>query len=438
MSAPDRYADVLRKGFDEYRSFVNPLVAQRASLTGEPMRLVQACEGHLLDPQGRPLEDFHGTQAFGHRHPAIAQAIRDYLDSDAPSWFPSRVNPFAGRLARMLSERTGYDNAYFGCTGSDAVEAALKLARALTRRPKILGLTGGYHGCTFGSLAIMGEGYLRDPFGPHLPVAESVPFGDVDALSSAMAGGDVAAIVVEPIQGEGGVRELPGPFVEALCELTARHRTLLVADEVQTALGRTGLGFLASARWPRRPDVVLLAKHLGGGLAPISAMLTRRELFLQAYGDHFASGESHNSTLSATALSCVAAMAALELLDEATITRVSTLGDRLKQRMADALGASPLFREARGRGFMLGVALHQPDHPWLSFEHFGFPPDLGRKAVIAPLLCHRLYQRGFFCFSCGHDWSILRLQPRFDLPEARLDEFVTALGEEIAYLEELC
>ncbi|MEO7327361.1 MAG: aspartate aminotransferase family protein, partial [Minicystis sp.] len=336
MSA-GRYADLLRKGFDEYRSFVNPLVAQRASLTGEPMRLVQAREGHLVDAQGRALEDFHGTQAFGHRHPAIAQAIRDYLDSDAPSWFPSRVNPFAGRLARMLSERTGYDNAYFGSTGSDAVEAALKLARALTRRPRILGLTGGYHGCTFGSLSIMGEGYLRDPFGPHLPGASSVPFGDIDALSAALAGGDVAAVVVEPIQGEGGVRELPAPFVEALCELTARHQTLLVADEVQTALGRTGLGFLASSRWPRRPDVVLLAKHLGGGLAPISAMLTRRDLFLQAYGDHFASGESHNSTLSATALSCVAAIAAIELLDEATIARVARLGERLREGMTQAL-----------------------------------------------------------------------------------------------------
>lgn len=438
MSAGDRYADVLHHGFDEYRSFVNPLVAQRASLTGEPMRLVRAKEGHLIDPKGRILEDFHGTQAFGHRHPAIAQAIRDYLDSDAPSWFPSRVNPFSGRLARVLYERTGYDNGYFGGTGSDAVEAALKLSRALTKRPRILGLTGAYHGCTFGSLSLMGEGYLRDPFGPHLPGAEAVPFGDVDALSKALSPGDVAAVVVEPIQGEGGVRELPLPFVEALCELSERHGTLLVADEVQTGLGRTGLGFLASSRWPRRPDVVLLAKHLGGGLAPISAMLTRRELFLRAYGDHFASGESHNSTLTATALSCVAALAALSLVDEPLIGRVAALGARLKERMSEALSGSPLVREIRGRGFMLGVSLHQPDHPWLSFEHFGFPADLGRKAVIAPLLCHRLYERGFFCFSCGHDWSIFRLQPRFDIPEERLDTFVGALAEELRHLEELC
>ncbi|MFO0759385.1 MAG: aspartate aminotransferase family protein [Byssovorax sp.] len=440
-SAPehhDRYADLLRKGFDEYRTFVNPLVAQRAALTGEPMRITQAREGHLIDPKGRILEDFHGTQAFGHRHPAIAQAIRDYLDSDAPSWYPSRVNPFAGRLGRLLSERTGYDNAYFGCTGSDAVEAALKLARALTKRTRILGLTGAYHGCTFGSLSLMAEGYLRDPFGPHLAGAETVPFNDIEALDAALSSGDVAAIVVEPIQGEGGVRELSPPFIEALCDLTARHGTLLVADEVQTALGRTGLGFLASSRWPRRPDAVLLAKHRGGGLAPISAMLTRRELFLKAYGDHFASGESHNTTLASTALSCVAAMAALELLDDAMIARVAELGDRLKRRMIDAIGRSPLVREVRGRGFMLGVSLNQPDHPWLSFEHFGFPADLGRKAVIAPLLCHRLYERGFFCFSCGHDWSILRLQPRFDIPEDRLDAFVAALAEEIAYVEGLC
>jgi len=433
----DPYDDILTRGFDEYREFVNPLIAQRAAIAGEPIRIARTKGGVLYDHEGHAFEDFHGTQAFGHRNPYIADAVRRYLDSDAASWYPSRVNPFAGRLARRLCERAGhYDNAFFACTGSDAVEASLKLARALTRRPRILGLEGAYHGCTFGSVSLMSKGYLRDPFAPFVEGAEHVPFGDVDALEKALAPGDVAAIVVEPIQGEGGVRELPRPFVEALCELTEKHGTLLVADEIQTALGRTGRGFLATASWPRRPDVVLLAKHLGGGLLPISAMLTRRETFLRAYGNDFSSGESHNTTMGFNALSCVAALAALDLLTDERIARVHDLGARLKKGLTDALSRSPLFREARGAGFMQGVALEAPDHPWLSFEHFGFS-DLGNKPVISPLMCHRLYRRGFFCFTCGHDWSIFRLQPRFDIPAERLDAFVSAVAEELQYIEGL-
>lgn len=433
----DSHDDILRRGFDEYREFVNPLIAQRARFAGEPIKVVRTEDGVLYDADGHAFEDFHGTQAFGHRNPHIADALRRYLDSDAPSWYPARVNPFAGRLARRLCERTGhYDNAFFACTGSDAVEASLKLARALTRRPRLLGLDGAYHGCTFGSLSLMAKGYLRDPFVPLVEGAEHVPFGDVDALARALAPGDVAAIVVEPIQGEGGVRELPAPFVAALCELTERHGTLLVADETQTALGRTGRGFLATSSWPRRPDVVLLAKHLGGGLVPISAMLTRRELFLRAYGDHFASGESHNTTMGFNAVSCVAALAALDLLTDERIARVARLGARLQQNLAAALARSPLFRETRGAGFMQGVALHTPDHPWLSFEHFGFE-GLGNRSVVSPLVCRQLYRRGFFCFTCGHDWSIFRLQPRFDIPEEKLDAFVQATAEALDYIEGL-
>lgn len=433
----DRYDDIFLKGFDEYQKYVNPLIAQRAKLAGEPTRVVRAKDGMLHDRDGTAIEDFHGTQAFGHRNPVITAALREFLDSNAPSWYPSRVNPFAGRLARKLCERTGYyDNAFFACTGSDAVEAALKLARAHTRRPVLLGLEGAYHGCSYGSVSLMGKGYLRDPFGPFVEGARTIPFGDVDALARALGAGDVAAVVAEPIQGEGGVRELPEPFVQALCELTEKHGALLVADEVQTALGRTGRGFLASERWPRRPDVVLLAKHLGGGVMPISAMLTRRELFLSAYGRDFADGESHNTTLGFNALSAVAGLAALELLTDDLVRRVRDQGALLRERLERTLAPHRLVREVRGAGFMLGVALNAPDHPWLSFEHFGFP-ELAHQPVTSPLICHRLYRRGFFCFTCGHDFGVFRIQPRFDIPPERLDALVDAIAEEVAYIEGL-
>jgi acetylornithine/succinyldiaminopimelate/putrescine aminotransferase len=423
---------ILREGWDEFRAFVNAGIAQRTEVSKEPVRVIRADNGMLIDEDGRRIEDLHGTQAFGHRHPAIAAALRAFLDSDAPSWFPSRVNPFAGRLARRLCERTGYTNAFFGASGSEAVEAALKLARAVTRRPRILALDRAYHGCTFGSCSLMPEGIFRDPFAPMLPGVETIRLDDVDQLAAALAPGDVAAVVVEPIQLEGGVRHLSPAYIQALCDLTAKHGTLLVADEVQTGLGRTGR-FLASETWPRRPDAVLMGKALGGGLQAISAMLTRRELHEQAYGRSFETAEAHNSTFSGHAMACVAALATLDLLTEDLLARIRRVGQRFRDALTQALTGLPLFDEIRGDGHVIGITLKPIDHPWLSFDHFGFE-DLRGRPTTGLLLCHRLYQRGFFCFVCGHDWSTLRLQPRFDIPEERTGELVTAVREEVAYL----
>jgi acetylornithine/succinyldiaminopimelate/putrescine aminotransferase len=427
--------DIFRLGFEEFREFVNPFVAGRAQASGEPIRLLRAEGGRLWDIEGRATEDLHGTQMFGHRHPAITAAVQAYLSSDAPSWYPSRVNPFMGRLARRLCERTGYSNVFFGLSGSDAVEAGIKLARALTGKPRLLGLDRAYHGCSMGSLSLMHRGPLRDPFGPHLPGAESLPTGDIDALARALAPGDVAAVVVEPIQGEGGVLPLSEPYIAALCELTERHGALLIADEIQTGLGRCGR-FLASGSWPRRPDVALLAKHLGGGITPLSAMLTRRELFERAYGADFEDGESHNSTFSNNALAAVAALAVLDLITPEVMARVAARGAAFRAQIREGLAGSPLFREVRGEGFMMGISLVQPDHPWVSFEQFGYP-ELDGRPTIGALLAHRLYRRGYFAFVCGHDWSILRLQPRMTIEQPILDGLAVAIIEEASRLAEL-
>jgi acetylornithine/succinyldiaminopimelate/putrescine aminotransferase len=281
----------------------------------------------------------------------------------------------------------------------------------------------------------MSRGIFRDPFAPHLPGVEAVPFGDIDTLQRAFVQGEIAAVVVEPIQVEGGVRPLPADYLHALLELTAQHGALLIADEVQTGMGRTGR-FLASAAWPRRPDMVLLGKHLGGGLAPISAMLTRQELFEQAYGASFETAEAHNSTFSGNALVCVAALAALELLTEEMIAEIGPKGAQFRAALTQALADLPLFAEVRGDGLVVGIAVHPLQHPWLSFEHFGLPA-LAEHPTTGLLLCHRLYRRGYFCFVCGHQWSVLRLQPRFTIEPACLTAFVQACREELAFLGQL-
>jgi acetylornithine/succinyldiaminopimelate/putrescine aminotransferase len=420
-------------GFEEYGRFVNPLLAQRATLAGEPWELTHTRDGRLVDRDGKVFEDFHGTQALGHRHPHITRALQEYLASDAPNWYPARTTPYAGRLARVLAERTGYERTFFGASGSDVVEASIKLARAATGRPRILGVRGAYHGCGLGSTALMEPGPFRDPFGPHLAGVESVPFGDVAALEAAM-GPDVAALIVEPIQGEGGVRVQPDDWIAAACALSTKYGVFLVADEIQTGLGRTGT-FLRSARWPRKPDAALLAKALGGGLVAVSAMLTTPAWFHRAYGQDFEDGESHNITFSYNALAMVAGIAALEVFDDALFERVARVGAWFKGELVSRLGGHPLVEEVRGEGLMLGLKLRPLDHPWLSFDHFGFH-GLHERATVSPLLCHRLYKRGHFFFTCGHDWSVFRLQPRFNIPEETLDRVIDDIRVELDWLVE--
>lgn len=436
----DRVAKIQREGFAAYREHVNAMVMLRAELLGEPIHALHTRDGLLVEGD-RGVEDFHGTQTFGHRHPAITAAVKEFLESDSPNWYPSRVNPYAGSLAERLCARANktqegprpaYDNVFFANSGSGAVEAAIKLARAATGRPGVLSIEGAYHGCTMGSCALMSDGMFRAPFAPHLPGVSALPFGDVDALARAIRAGDVAAVVVEPIQLEGGVRPLPAAYIEALSELTGQHGVLLVADEIQTGLGRTGR-FTASEAWPRRPDALLLGKHLGGGLLPISAMLTRTALFERAYGSDYARAEAHNSTFSGNAMVCVAAHAALDLLSEEVIARVAQVGERFRRRLAETLARHALFAGIRGAGLLVGVALHPADHPWLSFSHFGVE-GLADKPSVGVLLASRMYRRGFYCFVCGHEWRVLRILPRFNIPEATLDTFVQALDEELGYL----
>jgi len=439
-----RFEAMLRDGYDAYRRYVNPLIALRAELLGEPTRVTGTRDGRLVWDRGptETVEDFHGTQTFGHRHPHVTTAITEFLATDSPNWFPCRINPYAGLLAEQLCERANatpgtappapYGNVFFANSGSGAVEAAIKLARAATGKTRVLSLQGAYHGTTMGSCALMTPGMFKDPFGPHVPGAGPIAFDDLDALVAAFRDGDVAALVVEPIQLEGGVRRLSSAFLEVACDLTAKHAALLVADEIQTGLGRTGR-FVASAVWPRRPDVVILGKHLGGGLVPISAMVTTDELFHRAYGRHYASAEAHNSTFSGNAVVAVAALAALELVTPELMARVVELGDRLRDNLRRALSRHALFEDVRGAGLIVGVALHPSDHPWLSFEHFGID-DLADQPTTGVLMCHRLYKRGYYCFACGHDWRIMRILPRFNVPEATLDRFVTAFDEELEFL----
>src|SRR5205823_12909793 len=162
-------------------------------------------------------------------------------------------------------------------------------------------------------------------------------------------------------------------------------------------------------------------------------LLTRRELFEKAYGENFEAAEAHNCTFSGSAMVCVAAHAALDLLTDEVLSGVAEKGAAFRKALTEALRGLPLFREVRGEGLIVGIQLEPTRHPWLSFEHFGMS-EMADRESIGPLLCHRLYKRGYFCFVCGHDWTVLRILPRFDIEPAALAAATKAIREELSFL----
>ncbi len=428
----------LQSGFEDFGRYINERMLKRAEGSGEPYQFERVEDGRLVAADGRGLEDFisaWGTQVFGHRNAEIERALRAFLDGRAPTLFPSGISPQAGELARRLFERTGYDNAFLASGGTEAVEAALKLARAATGKPRVLYLAGGYHGCTFGSNAMMARGPFREPFGPHLAGFEELPFGDVAALQRALAAKDVAAIVVEPIQVEGGLRPLSPQYVAALCAGTGPDGVLLIADEIQTGVGRTGR-MLVTETWPRRPDVVALGKALGGGYIPVSCMLTRKALFDRAYGAGDLS-EPHTSTWGGNALACVAALATLDLLTEPALARVRQAGEAFGRGLKEALKDCPLVKEIRGEGLLWGVETHHAGRKQLTFEAMGRTELAHRGSAVGGMTCAFLTHAGYFVMFCSHDWNVIRMQPPLNVSDERLAAFTGALKDALGSLAQL-
>jgi acetylornithine/succinyldiaminopimelate/putrescine aminotransferase len=430
----------MAQGHEDFSRFVNPGVAIRAQLSGEPYQLKSVQDGHLIDNLGQHHVDMiagWGTQAFGHRPAAVEAALLDFLSGQEPSFYPSSVSPYAGLLARKLHDKTSgvYDAAFFASGGTEAVEAALKLARAATGRTRIAYLSGAYHGCSYGSVAMMAQGPYRDVFGPHLPQVDALVFGDIGALQTALTDPELAAVVVEPVQIESGVRAIDADYLGVLCRATAGHGVLLVADEIQTGLGRTG-PFLCSENWPRRPDVVTLGKALGGGVMPLSAMLTTRTIFERAYGQ-LDLAEAHASTFSGNALACVAGLAALELVDAAMLLEVQRKGKLLWGALQEWAAPSPLVQSIHAHGLLLGITLQAPpDEPCYQFACLGLP-ELAHQPAIGLLAVQQLYRLGFITQVCGHAWQVLRVQPPFTTTDADLLAFAKALGQALQKLWEL-
>jgi len=347
------------------------------------------------------------------------------------------LNPFAGELAARLvaAAGPGFETCFFCNSGAEAIEAALKTAMLATGRHVVAYADGGYHGTTLGALACMARGPYREDFDGVLSPFREVRFGDLDALEAAIAPGDVAAFLLEPIQVEAGVRIATTEFLEAARDLCRRRGTLLVLDEVQTGMGRTG-DLFAFHGTGVAPDILVLAKSLGGGMVPIGAAVSGDGIWRRAYGD-LGRCEIHASTFGGNALSCRVALATLEMLSRpAFLTSVRERGQALFSRLGTALEERALVRRIAWKGLLGGIELADVSHPWLGWKELGLPEFAGRP-VTAALVCKRLFDQGILAQVCGHAWGVLRVEPPLTVDAATCERFVRAVDDAIRWVEGL-
>jgi acetylornithine/N-succinyldiaminopimelate aminotransferase len=318
----------------------------------------------VWDVDGKKYLDFVsglGVNVLGYAHPRIVKAIRDQA---AKLVHVSNLyyHPYQGPLAEALAKLTGMDRAFFCNSGTEAIEGAIKLARAHARQLgkekfEVVAIDNSFHGRTIGALSATGQEKYRRDFEPLVPGFHFVRLNDVKDLESKV-NSNTCAILVEPIQGEGGIFEASREFMLAAAKLAQRHQALLVCDEIQSGLGRTG-EYLASQAYGIQPDIVVLAKPLAGGL-PLGAILAREEI-----ASSLGSG-MHGTTFGGGPLACRVALEFLSVLEKEKILKnVRKVGEYFRKRLLAMQKKYPFIREVRGRGLMLAIDLAMPSRPFV-------------------------------------------------------------------------
>jgi ornithine--oxo-acid transaminase len=415
-----------------YSQYVNPQWVRLLNLLQMNERY-ERCQGvELFTTSGRRILDFlsgycvHNT---GHNHPAILGALAEELGRSGPGMLQSHVPELAAQLAERLVARSGgrLGRVFFCNSGSEGVEGAIKFSRAHTGRAGLLHAEHAFHGLTCGSLSLMSDPFWSKGFGPMLPGTEAVPFGDLAALESKLATRKFAALILEPIQSEGGIQIPPAGYLAAAQALCRKHGTLLVLDEVQTGMYRTG-DFLASHGFGVEPDMVVLAKALSGGVVPVGALLSSEAVSNSVFSS-LQRALVHATTFGENALAMRAGLATLDVMEhEGLGARAAHLGASLRKRLAEALGPYEMVKAVRGAGMLSGIEFGAPQSLRLrvAFESF----RRIHPAMFGQVLVMRLFRdKGILTQICGNDFLVLKVAPPLVVSEGEIEEFVTAVRE---------
>lgn len=410
-------AEYVNETIEKYRQYVNPGLANLMDFVG--FHAVEWCgEGMIVrDTTGVEYLDFlggYGVFALGHAHPKVVRAVQQQaarLPLSSRVLFNRPLADLAEKLAQITPGALQYT--FFCNSGTEAVEGALKLARLASGKTQFIGTEGGFHGKTFGGLSASGREVYRAPFAPLVPEFVHVPFGDAEAVAQAITT-DTAAVIVEPIQGENGVI-LPGDdYLRALRTICDARGVLLIFDEVQTGFGRTGKLF-GCQHWEVAPDIMTIAKALGGGVMPIGAFTATPEVWKAFEPNPLL----HSSTFGGNQLACVAGLATIEvMLEEDLPAHAAEMGAELLAGLRAVGEKYPgTITEVRGKGLLIGVEFTERDIAAL---------------VIAGLAQHRILAAYTLNNPC-----VIRFEPPLIVTREHLAVALAAFDESVAGVMEL-
>jgi ornithine--oxo-acid transaminase len=420
-----------RSDVDAWGRTINPQFSRVLKKIGFDREWVRTEGAYLWDKRGdRYLDMLGGFGMFnvGRNNPRVRAVLVEALELDLPGSVQLGASPLPPLLAQALIDRAPgrLERLLFTSSGTEAVEAALKLGRAATGRARVISAAHGFHGLTLGSLSANGNPEFTERFGPLLPGFSHVPFGDLDALEGELRREDVALFLVEPVQGK-GVNLPPPGYLEGAQELCRRFGTLFCVDEVQTGFGRTGKLF-AFEHWGLDPDLVPVAKSLSGGYVPVGALLMSKAVHEKVF-DSLEHSVSHGSTFAPNELAMAAGLATLHELDEQDlVARTARVGERLLELTTPLVERYDVVRDVRGLGLLWAIEFAEPDGGRRSYRLLDrMQPGLFAQVIVVPLFRdHKILSQ-----VAGHGIAVIKGIPPLTVTNKDLDWFAGALDETI-------
>ena len=421
---------LLAAGGDDHARWartINPQFVRVLRTIGFDRTWSRADGAYLFDDDGNRYLDLlggFGMYNVGRNNPRMRAALVEALELETPGSVQLGVTALPGLLAEALLERTParLERVLFTSSGTEAVEAALKLGRAATKRTRVLSAESGFHGLTLGSLSANGNDVFTSRFQPLLPGFDRVPFGDLDALEQQLRSEDVALFLVEPVQGKGCTLP-PAGYLEGAQALCRKYGTLFCVDEVQTGFGRTGKLF-AFEHWGLEPDLVPIAKSLSGGYVPVGALMMSRAVHEAVY-DSMEHAVSHGSTFAPNELAMAAGLATLHELDEQDLVEHTRTARREAPRRTQPLvDEFEVVRDVRGLGLMWAIEFGEPESGSMSWRLIErMQPGLFAQLVVAPLFSkHRILSQ-----VAAHKLAVIKVLPPLVVTDEDIDYFVDAL-----------
>ena len=421
------------ENFDLYENYINPHFVKLLKLAGFAPRFTSSEGIELIDHKGNHYLDFcsgYGVHNIGHNHPKIKAALIGIIEQNLPSFIQVECNSLTGLTAEKLVSLLPpkLNRVYFCNSGSEAVDASIKLSRSFTNRKRIVCCDGAFHGNTLGVLGLTDNPHRRDRYHPLIPGIVRIPYNDIKALENILRWKDVAAFIVEPVLGEGGAITPDINFLSDAKSLCIKYEALLILDEIQTGLGRCGKMF-AFEYSGIKPDIITLAKSLSGGIVPVGAMIAREDIFKKAYGSLLRCLDQR-TTFSGGTLAMAAAYTTLDILEsEELIQNSSNQGIYFKEKLIELKLKHKSISEVRGRGLLLGIKFNKLDIPGLNKI---IPDNIGKAGseLLTQYISLELMKKYKIISQVpANDFSVLKIMPPLIINRKSIDLFISALDE---------